>query len=199
MFPRRLGFSDGRRARAAQLLPQLGNMPFTQAQKATLDAKGFLVSTAAPWVHPDLSFYNPPADADTFRWTSIPAAAYPAPGASAVQVLSYTVPRSKFVVINKLSIVHIGGNPPDFTGQVIWRVLRNGGGLRGLATLTAQVGTFANPLAVMLTGIENDTFMVTVEVPIAFAAMPGGATTAASFDGFTYPLSEATYPAPGSY
>ncbi len=199
MFPNRLGYSDGRRARSAQLLPQLGSMPFTRAQKQLLDSKAEVIHEAAPWVHPDLSFFNPPADADTFRWTSVPAAAYPAPGASAVTVLSYTVPKSKFVVINKLSIIHIGGNPPDFTGQVIWRVLKNGGGLRGLATLTAQVGTFANPLAVMLSGIENDTFVVTAEIPIAWAAMPGGSTSAASFDGFTYPLSEATYPRHGSY
>jgi hypothetical protein len=198
MFPR-LGQSDGRRSRGPQLLSSLGNMPFTQAQKAVLNNKAHLISIAAPWVHPQLSFWNPPADADTFIVSSLPAVQYPAPGASAVIVLTLTVPKSKFMVINKLAIVHIGGNPPDFTGQVIWRVLKNGGGLRGLATLTAQVGTFANPKSVMINGIENDTFVVTAEVPSAWAAMPGGTTTAASFDGFTYPLSEATYPAQGTW
>ena len=201
MLGRRLGSSDGRRMRPAQLLPTLGKMPFTRAQKQALDTKAQMIQQASPWVHPDLSFFNPPADSDTFRQTSVPASTYPAAGASAIIILSYTVPKSKFCVINKLGIFHIGGNAPDFTGQVIWRVLKNGGGLRGLNQLTAQVGTQANPLAVVLNGIENDTFVVTVEVPINWALNPppAGSMTAASFDGFTYPLSEATYPRRGEY
>src|ERR1700677_2044870 len=144
MFGSRFGAPDGRRSQQQQVMPQLGQMPFTKAQKQALDAKGYMIQTAPPYVNPNLSLFNPPTDAYTFRATSIPTAAYPAPGASAVTVLAFVVPVAQFMVINKLSIVHIGGNDPSFTGQVIWRVLKNGGGLRGLATLTAQVGTFAN-------------------------------------------------------
>jgi hypothetical protein len=200
MFGSRFGAPDGRRTRQPEVLSQLGKMPFTRAQKQAIDGKGWMIQNAPPWVHPSLSLFNPPTDAYTFRWTSVPATLYPAAGESAVTILSYVVPKAQFMVINKLSIVHIGGNPPDFTGAVIWRVLKNGGGLRGLSMLTAQVGTFANPLPITpIVGIENDSFVVTVEVPTGFAPPPGGSQTAASFDGFTYPLSEATYPRQGSY
>jgi len=201
MFGSRFGAPDGRRSQMPQVMPQLGKMPFTRAQKQALDGKGFMIQNAPPYVNPNLSLFNPPTDAYTFRATSVPASLYPAAGASALTVLAYVVPKAQFMVINKLSIVHIGGNPPDFTGAVIWRVLKNGGGLRGLATLTAQVGTFANPLPITpITGIENDSFVVTVEIPAGAVPLPpGGTKTAASFDGFTYPLSEATYPRQGNY
>jgi hypothetical protein len=195
----RLGASDGRRNRPVQQLPNLAQMPISRLQKAALDARSKAVLAGAPYIHPALSLFNQPADADPFYWTSLPAAQYPQPGNSAVTVLSYTVPRSKLMVIQALAIVHVGGNPPDYTGQVIWRVLRNRGGLRGLSNLTAQVGTQANPLPMVIIGVENDVFTVTAEVPAAWAAMPAGATTAALFKGFTYPLSEATYPQQGNY
>jgi hypothetical protein len=202
MYPRgrsRLGASDGRRNRPTLLLPNLGRMPFTQHQKAALDARARSVATAPPFIHPELSLWNPPGDADTFTRTSLPAPVYPAPGASAIIVLAFTVPSSKMAVIQHLSIVHNGGNPPDFTGQVIWRVLKNGGAFPGLNNLTAQFGTFAAPKQVSLIAVAGDRIVVTVEVPAAFAAMPGGATTAASFDGFTYPQSEALSPQSGRY
>ena len=196
---RGLGAPDGRRNRPMQPLPNLGKAPWTSLQKAAMDGRARTLLAASPWIHPNLSLFNPPADADTFYVSSVPAAAYPQPGQSAVVVLSYTVPRSKLAVIQRLAVIHVGGNPPDFTGQVIWRVLKNGGGLRGLAGVTAQVGTQSNPLPVTLIGVENDTFTVTAEVPAAWGPMPAGATTAALLVGFTYPLSEATNPQPGSY
>jgi hypothetical protein len=196
---RGLGAPDGRRTRQPQPLPNLGRMPWTSLQKAVMDARARTLLAASPFIHPNLSLFNPPADADTFYISSAPAAAYPQPGQSAVTVLTYVVPRSKLAVIQRLAVIHVGGNAPDFTGQVIWRVKKNGGGLRGLAGITAQVGTQSNPLPVTLIGVENDTFTVTAEVPVTWAAMPAGATTAALFVGFTYPLSEATNPQPGSY
>jgi hypothetical protein len=186
---RGLGAPNGRRTQAPQALPNLGKMPFSQTQKAALDAR-----SAPPFIHPQLSLWNPPADAQTFRQTSLPWPLYPVPGASKIIVLSFTVPPSKLCIINRLSIIHNGGNQVDGTGNVIWRVLVNGGGYQGLSNLTAQVGTFANPLPVVLLGMENDTIAVTVEVPAGQPAIGGGATTAASFDGFLYPLSEATSP-----
>jgi hypothetical protein len=174
-------------------------MPFTQLQKHILHMKAGLVQNASPWIHPNLTLFDQPADADPFRWTSNPAMPYPINGQTAVTVLSYTVPRSKIAVVRKLSIIHVGGNPPDFTGQVIWRVLKNGGGLRGMNQLTAQVGTFASPLSVRFLATEYDTITVTAEVPAGFPNMPVGTSTVASLDGFTYPLSEATSPLPGSF
>jgi hypothetical protein len=90
----------------------------------------------------------------------------------------------------------------------IWRVLRNGGGLRGLSNIIGTFGTYAAPkiLTVPIIGIENDVISVTVEVPAFFPdgitpvpPLAAGTGTAATFDGFTYPLSEATSPRPGAY
>lgn len=191
---RGMGASDGRRSRPRQALPMLGSLPFTSQQKAALDARARAVVNAPPWIHPNLTLWEAPGDADTFSRSSLPAQTYPAPGASSVVVLQYVVPKSKLAVIQLLSIVNIGGNPPDFTGQVIWRVLKNGGAFEGLNNLTAQFGTFAAPKAVRLKAIEGDTIQVTAEVPAAWGPMPAGNTTAASIDGFTYPLSEALSP-----
>jgi hypothetical protein len=180
-------------------------MPFTNPQKAVLDAKAWAVHTAPPFIHPSLSFFNPPADSDSFTVTPSPFVPYPAVGASAIPVIVFTVPRSKLAIIYQMSIVHVGGNPPDGTGQVIWRVVKNGGGLRGLAGLTSQYGTYAAPKKLSIYGIEVDTFQVTVECPAFLpdgSVNPGpsaGSTTAASFDGFMYSLTEATLPLPGNY
>jgi hypothetical protein len=202
-----LGRSDGRRNSGTRLLGNLGSQPFTAAQKATLHAKAFAVQNAPPFVHPNLNFFNPPADSDTFTIAPSPFPVYPAvmPAGGQLPILTFTVPRGKFAVIRKLAIVHFGGNPPDGTGQVIWRVLRNGGGLRGLSTIMWQVGTFANPKDMPIYCWELDTITVTVECPALLPngapnpGPPGGSTTAASFDGYMYPLSEATFPLQGSY
>src|SRR5271170_6816070 len=112
---RNLGRSDGRRSTQAQLLPNLGSLPFTHAQKATLHAKAFAVQNAPPFLHPSLNFFNPPADSDYFTVTPNPFINYPAVGASSVPIITFTVPRSKLAVIRFMSIVHFGGNPPDGT------------------------------------------------------------------------------------
>lgn len=201
---RNLGRGDGRRIFAPKLIPNLGQLPFTPAQKATLDAKAYQVQNTPPYIHPNLNAFNPPADSEYFTVTPNPFINYPAVGATAVPVISFGVPRSKIAVIRFMSIVHFGGNAPDGTGIVIWRVLRNGAGLRGLGTLTAQYGTFSNPKQASIFCTENDTLTVTVECPAFLPdgttvnpGPPGGSTTGASFDGFFYPLSEATYPVGG--
>jgi hypothetical protein len=205
---RTLGRSDGRRNVATKLLGSLNKQPFTPAQKATLDAKAFAVQNAPPFVHPNLNFFNPPADSDTFTIAPSPFPAYPAimPAGGPLPILSFTVPRGKFAVIRKIAIVHFGGNPPDGTGQVIWRVLRNGGGLRGLSNIMWQIGTFSAPKDMPIYCWELDTIVVTVECPQYLPnsttpnpGPPGGSTTAASFDGYMYPLAEATFPLQGSY
>ena len=79
--------------------------------------------------------------------------------------------------------------------------------MRGLSTLIATFGTFAAPkiLTVPIIAVENDTIQVTVEVPATFPngdvvpPLGAGTGTAATFDGFTYPWSEAISPRPGSY
>jgi hypothetical protein len=170
-----------------------GNLPFSSHQKRALDARAAAVKRSGSWIHPDLSLFNPPSDNQPFIQSSEPFMAYPAPGDNPVVLLTYTVQRGLMAVITKLAIIHYGGNPPDGSGYVIWRVLQNGAGIRGLNNLTAQVGTFANPNdGFSIIGVENDIFTITVEVPAAAAPMPGGVTTAARIQGWTYPLSQAT-------
>jgi len=209
-----LGYPDGRRTPQPQLLPNLNTAPFTQTQKAVLDAKAWAVQNQSPFIHPGLSLFNPPADAETGTITPTQYISYPAVGASKIPVISFTVPRGKIACIQFMAIVHVGGNPPDGSGIVIWRVLRNGGGLRGYASLSAQFGTLANPKRVSIVAYEVDTVMVTVECPATIpngwpplgippgGANPGptaGSSTAASFDFFMYPISEATMPKQGNY
>jgi hypothetical protein len=211
----RLGASTGRRTNKPQLLPTLGQMPFTDTQKQILDMRARQVAAAPPWLHPALT-------ADAHEWANAapfsvstaasgnlaqPFVPYPQPGQGRVTVISYTVRPSKIAFIRFLAVCHFGGNDPSGSGQVIWRVLRNGGGLRGLNNLIATFGTYAGPkaLPVPIIGIENDTIIVTVEVPLKFPdgtpvpPLGAGQGTAATFDGFTYPLSEAISPRPGSY
>jgi hypothetical protein len=201
-----LGRNDGRRSYQPKLISNLGSLPFSQAQKAVLDAKAFAIQSAPPFLHPNLNFFNPPADANYFTVTPNPFPKYPAVGGGPLTVISFSVPPSKVACVRKMAIVHFGGNPPDGTGIVVWRVLQNGAGLRGLGTLTAQYGTFANPIEASIFAYENDTLSVTVECPALLPdgvtpnpGPPGGSTTAARFQGFFYPLSEATSPVQGSY
>ncbi|MGH9501678.1 MAG: hypothetical protein ACRD20_02375 [Terriglobales bacterium] len=163
-----------------------------------MDARAQAVVNSPSYIHPELSFYNPPADSLPFTVTPIPFPAYPLVGANPVVIIQYVVPNGLLAVINKLSVVHVGGNPPDGTGQVIWRVLKNGAGITGMNNLTSEFGTYSNPKSLVIVAVENDILQVTVELPANLpdgtpnTNMPAGATTAASFDGYTYPLSEAT-------
>src|SRR5271154_7209556 len=130
-----LGRNDGRRSYQAKLISNLGSLPFSQTQKAVLDAKAFAVQNAPPFLHPNLNFFNPPADANYFTVTPNPFPNYPPVGGGPLVVISFSVPPAKIAVIRKMAIVHVGGQAPDGTGRVVWRVIQNGAGLRGLGTL----------------------------------------------------------------
>ncbi len=178
-------------------LPNLGRSPFSDSQKRSLDARARLVQTAPSYIHPDLSFYNAPGDSKPFVTTPNPFPAYPLPGALPIVVIQKVIDNGLMAVITKLAIVHVGGNPPDGTGQVIWRVLVNGAGITGMNNLTSQVGTYANPNEFVIVAWENDIVQVTVELPANLNGapnlpMPPGSTTAARFHGWTYPIAEAT-------
>jgi hypothetical protein len=184
-------------------------MPFTQQQKSILNSKAGLVQSAPPWIHPALSSNaNAPSDASSFTRTTVPSGnvnqpfvPYPQPGGGPVTVITFSVPPNKVALIRYLSISHYGGNDPSGTGQVIWRVLQNGGGIQGLNSLSVTVGTQAAPqlLPAPIVGMENDTIMVTVEIPAGFLPIGPGQGTAAAFWGFTYSISAATSPSPGTY
>jgi hypothetical protein len=203
------GDYSGRRARRMHALPLLGKLPFSNSQKTILDAKANLIQNSGPWINPKLSSNsNAPSTGDSVTVTPAasgtlaqPFIALPAPGAGAVTVISYTVQRAKLAMIRYLAIAFYGGNDPSGSGQVIWRVLKNGGGIRGLHKLITTIGTMAAPqlLPAPIIGIENDTIVVTAEVPAGFQAVSAAAGTAAMFVGFETSISESTTPAKGTY
>ncbi len=168
------------------------NLLFSDLQKRMLSSRADALQGASPFYRRGISQFNPPADSNPLIVTPNPFPNYPAPGAGPIPVISYTVPLGMFALITKLAIINYGGAFADGAGNVVWRVLKNGGGIRGISNLTSQVGTYAQPNDTVITLIENDVLQVTVEVPNGQPAMPAGSTTAARFHGFTLPLAEAT-------
>jgi hypothetical protein len=178
-------------------MPNLDSKPWTDAQKLSIAARLKTALTGPRFLNRDISLFNPPADSRPFVITPNPFPAYPAPGAGPIVIIQYSPQTGLMAVINRLSVVHVGGNPPDGTGNVIWRVLINGAGIDGLNNLTSQVGTYAQPNDFVFMAIEHDIVTVTAEVPAAQPPMPVGARTAARLHGWTYPLVQATTVAAG--
>jgi len=181
-------------------LPTLGQMPFTHLQKRVLDARAGQSANLASFINPEISLFDPPADNQPFVVSSTPFVSYPDVGANPAILLTYRVRNGLMAVIQKIAIIHQGGNPPDGTGQVIWRLLKNGAGIHGMNAMTAELGTFSAPNdGFSIVGVENDVIQVTVELPAvlpdgtANAPMPVGTRTAARFQGWTYPLGQATH------
>lgn len=141
------------------------------------------------FTHPRPNFWEPPHYAVPIETSSQPFVAYPAPGAAAATVLSYTVPNGYRGAIRWMAIVAVGGGFIDGTGNVIWRIQRNSVWVQGYENLTAQIGSWAMPNDAPLEVQENETYTVTVEVPAASAVQSG--TTGARFRGWLVPLNAA--------
>ena len=114
------------------------------------------------------------------------AIAYPAVDVE-TQIISYNVPSGYVGRLRWLWITHIGGNPPDGTGQVIWRLRLNGAALNGFGNLQFQVGSsngaaFGPGMAVSSVELaQGDILTATVTTTVA---QVGGVTTAAQFHGW---------------
>jgi uncharacterized membrane protein YgcG len=100
-----------------------------------------------------------------FIRVTTPYVAYPAPGAAAVTLLSYTVPPGLNAMLTYMAIFNVGAAFVNGSGNVIWRVLINQAGVKGFENLQSQFGTDGLPLPVAIPLIENDTIQVTVEIP----------------------------------
>lgn len=170
--------------------PNLNAQPWTDQQKLSISSRMATALSGPSFMNRNISLWNPPGDSLPFIVTPNPFPNYPAVGAPPIVIIQYVVPPGMMGVITKLAVVHNGGNPPDGTGNVIWSVLINGGGIDGLGNLTSQVGTYAQPNDFVFRVIENDIVQVTVQVTTT--VMPAGQTTAARFHGWTYPLIQAT-------
>jgi len=112
--------------------------------------------------------------------------AYPAINTE-TQIIAYTVPSGYIGRLRWLWITHIGGNPPDGTGQVIWRLRVNGAAVNGFGNLQFQVGS-SNGAAfgpgMDISSVElaqGDVLTATVTTTVA---QVGGVMTAAQFHGW---------------
>ena len=103
-----------------------------------------------------------------------PYVAFPAAGAGPLTLVSYTVPPGLNALLQYLSIFAAGGsNYVDGAATVIWRVLIDDTGVKGMEALQGQFGSSSLPLPVAIPLIENSTFKVTVEVPNGQVAPTG--------------------------
>lgn|GEM_PF-5912608 len=186
------GHHLGRLGDASSSLPDFNDRTWSDYQKLAASNLASVAANQPSYLNQNLTMFLPPSDSKAFIQTPNLFTAYPAAGAAAVVVLTYTAPQGAIAVINKIAIVHIGGNPPDGTGNVLWQVVVNGAGVKGLNNLTSQVGTYAAPNDTEILLIEGDVINVTVQVPAGKIPPPG--TTAARFHGWTLPLSEAILP-----
>lgn len=106
-----------------------------------------------------------------FIRVTTPYVAYPAPGAAAVSLLSYTVPPGLSAMLTYMAIFNVGAAFVNGSGNVIWRVFINQAGVKGFENLQSQFGTDGLPLPVAIPLIENDTIQVTVEIPAGQGAL----------------------------
>lgn len=103
-----------------------------------------------------------------------PYVAFPAAGAGPLTLVSFTVPRGLNALLQYLSIFAAGGsNYVDGAANVIWRVLIDDAGVKGMEGLQGQFGSSSLPLPVAIPLTENSTFKVTVEVPNGQVAPTG--------------------------
>jgi len=130
----------------------------------------------------------PPPDARPIVVVSQPYPFYPAPGAAAQLLLNYVVPVGFNSVFNFMAIFHVGGGYVNGSGNVIWRVLVNGAGWKGMNNLQSQFGSDSAPINTYIHLVENDNLQITAEIPLGQAAMPPGASTGARAHGFEYAI-----------
>ncbi len=153
-------------------------------QKMVLDSKRRQLDATQP-PNKDIVGDQTPAGAAPLVLSSTQNFPYPLPAAAAIPIFSYQVPAGQRVRIFEHALVHIGGNPPDMIGNVIWRFLVNGWPLKGLGAQIAQIGSFSTPDRVVIWLTENDLFQVTVEVIAGAPAQIG--STAYRINGYTVP------------
>ena len=142
----------------------------------TTQPSGAVYMPQYPWVYP-------PADAEPFdpqTWITMPAVV---PGTE-VQVLALTVPLGKNGVIQKFGNVVIGAGWVEGTGDLIWRILRDGAAVRNYQNILASLGNVSNPVDCGIRIFENEVIQVVIE---NVALVPGGQQVGARLRGWFYP------------
>lgn len=131
------------------------------------------------------NYWEGPAGSQEFLVSG--AIDYPSSLNVETQIISYSVPSGYIGRLRWLWITHIGGNPPDGSGQVVWRLRVNGAAVNGFGNLIFQVGSSNGPAfgqGLNISSVElsqGDVLEATVEV---VTAQIGGVMTAAQFLGW---------------
>lgn len=159
--------------------PTLAAIESVQSEIRALSRTMRLLS--APWL-------TMPPDGESYHLAS-QGVVLPALAATAV-VLQIICPPGRNGVLNEIANVFIGGGFTDFSGDVIWQILRNPA--NGVATaernydsITASLGSASNPGKIAPIRIfENDVIQLVVKnvvVPVALQKIGG------LFGGWFYP------------
>jgi hypothetical protein len=138
-------------------------------------ASGIVVSTAQPIELPIRLF--PPVN-----WENVDKVAYVQLGdiGTTVTILSFDVPIGRNGIINRISNVFVGGGFQEGQGNIIWRILVNGGtppGANDYHQIPASLGTTFNPTPISGFRIfENQTISVVAQnIAITLASQLVGA------------------------
>ena len=132
------------------------------------------------------NYWEGPAGSQEFLASA--AINYPGTINVETQIVSYSVPPGYIGRLRWLSLVHIGGNPPDGTGSVIWRLRINGACVNGFSNLQFQLGNavggaFQSP-GYPVSSVElNQGDVITATVTVT-ALQVGGVSTAAQLHGW---------------
>jgi len=172
--------------------------PWSQAQKLIASLKVRELARKLPYLSNKVSAYLPPLDSLPFTTTTPDPgtltftdqfAPYPVAGSGQLVILQKTIEQGKLCVFRKQAIFNQGANPPDGSGNVIWRVLINSAAVKGMNYMLSQYGAQLQPQDCFFVAFEYDVVQCTVEVPAGKTTPPG--TTAARWDGYTISLNEA--------
>lgn len=147
--------------------------------------RGFRQTRAAMRTYVRPNYWEGPSGSQEFLVSG--SIAYPAAINTETTIITYSVPAGYVGRLRWLWLTHIGGNPPDGTGQVTWRLRQNGACVNGFSNLQFQVGS--NTGGVFGPGLDissvelnqGDVLTATVEVS---TLQVGGVKTAAQFHGW---------------
>jgi hypothetical protein len=147
-----------------------------------------LRGVAAPWL-------AMPPDGESFHQAA--GITIPAIGASLSTVVSITCPQGRNGVLNRIANTFIGGGFNDFSGNIIWQILRNPSGVspfpvsgvtaaeRNYQNIQASLGMTLAPTPIAPIRIfENDVIVLAVE---NVSVVVAGQLIGGLFGGWFYP------------
>lgn len=130
------------------------------------------------WLYPPMQWEN----IDLLSYAALPAIA------ATVTILSFTVPIGRNGIINKVACNFVGGGWVEGSGDVLWRILVDGGtppGATNYDAIVASLGSPANPVGISGFRIfENQTLTL---VCFNNAVVVAGQRVGARLCGYLYP------------